>query len=144
MWSLALQMKQLSPGFMPGTLRGCLFLEPGFDSALRLNALLFFFFFFLLGSLGGVGSAFGNSSGFSDLNRFRASRCLWLTISNLSPLPLPQCYHSSTICSREGFLFFPFYLFIYLLRFYILVLVFPCQIINVNTLSNILSQYTVK
>lgn len=88
MWSLALQMKQLSPGFIPGTLRGC-FLKPflwglfgslvEFDSSfLRLNLL--FFFFFLSGSFGGVGSAIGNSSGCSSLYFFRASLCLWLTI----------------------------------------------------------------
>jgi len=119
MWSGALQMKQLSPGFMPGTLRGCLLPEPGFDSArLGLNALLFFFFFFfLLGSLGGVGSAFGNSSGCSALNRLRANRCLWLTISNLSPPPPPLLRsHSATLCSGEGGFIFPD-LFIYLLRF---------------------------
>lgn len=88
MWSLALQMKQLSPGLIPGTRRGCLLPElpliPGSFSFLRLNSAfrLFFFFFFLSGSFGGVGSVFVNSSGCSSLYRFRASRCLWLTISN--------------------------------------------------------------
>lgn len=82
-------MKQLSPGFIPGTLSGC-FLNPfliglfgslgALESAfLRLN-LLFVFFFFLSGSLGGVGSGLGKSSGFSSLYLFRASLCLWLTI----------------------------------------------------------------
>lgn len=81
-------MKQLSPGFIPGTLSGC-FLKPllmdllrslgSLASAfLRLNIL--FFFAFLLGSFGAVGSGFGNSSGCASLNCLRASLCLWLTI----------------------------------------------------------------
>lgn len=78
-------MKQLSPGFIPGTLSGCFLKFPllGFPVSfpsdfLRLN--LSVFFFFLFGSLGGVGSGFGNSSGFASLNRFRANICLLLTI----------------------------------------------------------------
>ena len=68
-------MKQLSPGFMPGTLSGCFLsfdlsdfsvdLGP-FMSAL-LGFKLLFFFFFLVGSLGAAGSAFGNSSGCASL-----------------------------------------------------------------------------
>lgn len=86
-WSLDLQMKQLSPGFIPGTLSGCflrpflvgLVASPGdFGSTFFLR--LKFFFVFLFGSFGGVGSGLGNSSGWEALNLFRASLCLLLTI----------------------------------------------------------------
>lgn len=89
MWSWALQMKQLSPGFMPGTLRGCFLSLVDLLGApsLSVEGLKFFFlglyFDFLdlvLGSLGGVGWVLGNNSGFPSLNRFRANLCLLLTI----------------------------------------------------------------
>lgn len=92
-WSWPLQMKQPSPGINPGTLSGCLLrvflvglLGPSGSDFLRLNLSSFFFFFFLVGSLGGVGSSSGKSSGCASLNRLRASLCLWLTISRSSAL----------------------------------------------------------
>lgn len=78
-------MKQLSPGFIPGTLSGCLLKFPllGFLDSFPSDFLclnLPIFFFFLFGSLGGVGSGVGNNSGFASLNLFRANFCLLLTI----------------------------------------------------------------
>lgn len=79
------------PGFIPGILSGCFLglldffsvFGPVVSDILRLNFPSFFFFlffFFLLGSFGGVGSGFGNNSGWASLNRFRAIFCLLLTI----------------------------------------------------------------
>lgn len=90
-WSFALQMKQLSPGFIPGILSGCFLglldlfsvFGPVVSDFLRLNFPSFFFFlffFFLLGSFGEVGSGFGNNSGWASFNRLRAIFCLLLTM----------------------------------------------------------------
>lgn len=73
-WSVDLQMKQHSPGRIPGTRSGCFDLPvPPFLTFLNM-LFLFFLLFFFAPSAEGAGCG-GKRSGFASRKRFRASRC---------------------------------------------------------------------